>query len=245
MALDDHFIAFDRCLDSHLIQHFQNSLGPVAFLVGEAADSGETACALTEGGKDRYDREEVRAIRCVNAERLERSTLDSDVSPVSVELRKACSGIHEYIHDGKVGLEGSGVKSLKLSLSEDRTGNKEIRRSAPVAFKIYVRSLVPLPALDLEDHLCAERPVAVRSKEIWPSKHIVSDPDAEFLEDFEGYEHIWNALRLMHYERAVLFSERQGHEKAGYELRAVLARYLRATGVQWACDCERDADRIV
>ena len=152
MSLDDHYVSIDRRLDSHLGQHPDDRLRSVALLVGEASHTGKTACALTECSEDRNDREEVRTVGCIYAESLQRSTLDSDVSPVSVKLRKAGSRVHEYVHDREVCLKGSRVKSLNLKLSEDRAGHKEVGSSAPVSLKIDICSSIFLTALHLEDH---------------------------------------------------------------------------------------------
>ena len=105
VSLDDHYVSIDRCLDSHLGQHPDDRLRSVALLVGEASHTGKTACALTECREDRNDREEVRTVGCIYAESLQRSTLDSDVSLVSVKLRKAGSRVHEYVHDREVCLK--------------------------------------------------------------------------------------------------------------------------------------------
>ena len=223
MSLDDHLVALDRSLDAHLSQHADDRLCPIAFLVGKTSHTCKTAGALAECRQNGYDREEVRTVRRIDRKSLERRTLNRDVSPVAVELRKARAGIHQYVHDRKVGLEGCCVKSLNLSLSEDCSGYEEIGSSAPVSFQIDVRSLESLTALDLEDHLGTQRPVTVRSKEIRTSEHVVADLDAELLEHLEGDEHIWNALRLMNDERAVLLRERKGHKQARDELRAMFS----------------------
>ena len=159
MAFDDHLVTFHCYFDTHLCKHIDDRLCSVALLVGETAYAGDAACALTERCKDRDDREEVRTVRSVHCKCLERCSLDCDVSSVAVKLRKACTCVHEDIHDREVSLERCRIKSLNLKFSEDCCSNEEVGCCAPVAFEIDVSCLVLLTALHLEDHLCAERPV--------------------------------------------------------------------------------------
>ena len=86
MTLYDHFITFYRSLYPHRGQHLQNSFRPVALLVGQTSHTGQTARALAECRKNRNDREEVRTIRGINIESLERSALYGDVSLITVKL---------------------------------------------------------------------------------------------------------------------------------------------------------------
>ena len=105
MSLDDHLVALDRSLDAHPCQHLEDCLRPVALLVCQTADACQPRSSLTEGRQNGYDREEVRTIRRIDRKSLERCTLDRDVSPVTVKLRKARTGIHQYVHDREVCLK--------------------------------------------------------------------------------------------------------------------------------------------
>ena len=213
VSFDHHFITFDSGFHTHLGQHIKNGLSSVTFLIGKTADSCKAACALAECCKYRYYREEVRAVRSIYAECLERGSLYCDVSSVSIQLRKTCSCIHQDVHYREVGLKGCRIQSFELDLSEDRSCNQEGCSRAPVTFKVYVGSLVFLTAFDLEHHFSAEGPVSSGLYEVLTAKHIVADLYAELLEDFEGNECIWDTLWFMYYERAVAVRERQGHEQ--------------------------------
>ena len=79
-------VTFDPHINTHLVKHACNCLGPVTLLVGKTPHTSKTACSLTECRKHGYDREKVRAIGCVHVESLERSTLDGDITTVAIQL---------------------------------------------------------------------------------------------------------------------------------------------------------------
>ena len=246
IASDHQFIILTMHIHAHLPEHIQYSRTPVALLIGQTAQSCNTARTLAEGRQHRNYRKQVRTIGRIHTERPERSTLNRDITLRAIHLRKTRTGIHQYIHYRKVSLQGCCIKSRNLHLSEHRPCNKEIRSSAPIRLQIHIHSLESLPALDLEHNLRAKRPISVRLQEIAATKHLVADLDTELLEDFKGNKYIWYALGVLNHQSCILFCKRKGHQKACNKLGAMSATdFHPAASLQRTCNSQRNAHCIV
>ena len=214
VSLNDKLVTLNASLDTHLSKHTHNRLSPVALLVRKTSHACHAARTLTKSSQNRNNREEIRTVGSVYSKRLERSSLHCNITFVAIQLRKARTCIHEDIHDRKVSLKRSCIKPANTKLSKNGTGYKEISRSTPVTFEIYICCLIFLTSLHLEDYLRTKRPVTARLDEIPAAKHIVTHLDTELLQHLKSYEHIWNALWLTDYQRSILLRERQSHKQS-------------------------------
>ena len=80
---DGEDVAAGGGLHAHLGQHIQNRRATVAFLAGQPLESLNIAASVAEGGEDRDDREQVRAVVEVGAEGAERGFLGGDQASVA------------------------------------------------------------------------------------------------------------------------------------------------------------------
>ena len=140
----------------------------------------------------------------------------------SVQLRHAGTGFRENIHDGNIGLQGTGVQTRHLHIAKDGTGHQEGRGAGPVRLDGKIRRPVTLAAPDAEIHARAQAPV-LRFKEGFVALHFRTNVDAEFLQDIYGYKQVRDAARLMDIEDRFFLQERQGCQQATHQLGATFA----------------------
>ena len=105
MSLNHKLIPVNICFDTHLGKHLYNCFRSVALLVCKTSHTGNAARTLTECRQHGDYREKVRAIGSIHCKCLEWCTLNCYRPLVAVKLRKARSGIHQYIHNRKVCLK--------------------------------------------------------------------------------------------------------------------------------------------
>ena len=204
MPLNHKLITLNASRHTHLSEHIHNRLRPIALLIRQTAHTCNAARTLTERSQHRNDREKIRTIRRIHSKSLKRSTLNCDIAPIALKLRKTRTRIHEDIHDRKIRLKRSSIQALHLKFAEESTCHKEIRSRTPITLKVDICSLIFLTTLHLEHNLSTERPITARLYEIPTAEHIITHLDTELLQHLNGNEHIWNTLRLTHNQRSVL-----------------------------------------